>query len=277
MDLKKVHQIVNQFQKNIFKNSTHIDSGFFKSSFKGAGLQFKEHQIYNYGDEVRFIDWKLLARKNIAYIKTFEEERNVNVKVIIECCSNLILSHDGKSKFINILEMMAALILFAGKTKDSISIYFIGKKTIFLEKLNGENGILKMITILSSEGLVDDEGKPNIHNIFNFSINNFQDVFFRKLFEIKNGPFIVFSQYKFNQYEFFLKILGNKNTHFFELKCPFELECSRYKFVSTGLRVIKKMNEYEKEHNNKKIIKIDISKAPLLNFVSGLMSSETRI
>jgi len=278
MDLKKVHQIVNQFQKNIFKNSAHIDTGFFVSSFKGAGLQFKEHQVYNYGDEVRFIDWKLLAKKNTPYIKTFEEERNVNVKIIVECTPNLILSHDGKSKFLHILEMIAALILFAGKTKDNISLYLLGKKTIYIDHISGENGIVKMLTVLSSQGLVDDDAKPVIHEIYNYSISEFDEHYFRRLHEVKTGPFVVFSQFEFDQYEFYQKVLGRKNTHFFELKCPFEHELSKYSFLISGFGFIKKYEEVNDENLiNKKINKIDISSAPLIDFVSGLMSSETRI
>ena len=75
MDLKKVHDVANRFQRNVFRNSSHISSGFFASSFKGAGLQFKEHQVYNYGDEVRFIDWKLLARKKYPLYKNIRRRK----------------------------------------------------------------------------------------------------------------------------------------------------------------------------------------------------------
>ena len=45
---------------------------------------FKEHQIYSHGDDVRFIDWKLLAKSQTPYIKTFEEERNVEISIILD-------------------------------------------------------------------------------------------------------------------------------------------------------------------------------------------------
>ena len=62
MDLKKVNTVVSKLQASIFKNSNSFSIGMLKSHFRGTGLQFKEHQVYNYGDDVRFIDWSILAK-----------------------------------------------------------------------------------------------------------------------------------------------------------------------------------------------------------------------
>ena len=278
MDLKKVHSIANRFQKNIFKDSSFINSGFFASSFKGSGLQFKEHQIYNYGDEIRFIDWKLLARKNIPYIKTFEEERNVEVKIIIDCHKNYILSYDGISKFVNILEMCALLILFAGKTKDFISCYVLGKRPIVIKKLSGENGILKFISLLSNEGIVSDDGFLNLDNYINFCNDEFSNKNYSHLSEIKKGPFVIFSIPDKDKFDFFRKILRNENTHFFNLKCPFEKDLSKYRYTFTGLKINNRYRDIKDLDSCDKYIKnIFLDEMPLTSFVEGLMSHDKKL
>ena len=278
MDLKKVHSIVNQFQRNIFKNSSFIDNGFFASSFKGAGLQFKEHQIYTFGDELRFIDWKLLAKKNMPYIKTFEEERNIEVNVIVDCQPNLVLSHDGKCKFVNILEMLAILILFAGKTKDTVSLYLVGKKPLVIKKLAGENGLLKLITYLTKIGLFKEKGDPNIESIYDFCQDEFIKDSYRPLYSMKKGPFVIFSPFENGQYDFFRKMYSNKNTHFFKLQCPFEKERSMLRYKTAGIGFISKSLDHEnRESKNRKINYLEIDKTPLVGFVEGIMSNETRV
>lgn len=278
MDLQKVHSVVNRFQKGIFRNSSFFDSGFFASSFKGAGLQFKEHQVYNYGDEVRFIDWKLLARKNTPYIKTFEEERNVEVKIIVDCHPNFILSHDGKSKFITMIEMCAILILFAGKTKDKVSFYLVGNKIIRINNLSGEDGLIKLIARLGSIGLLNDDGKPIMSSIFDFCNNKFDQKVFKKIGDFKKGPFVIFSPFNDGQYGFFEKLFMNKNTHMFKLNCPFENEVKSYRFLTGGLKYITKL--LDKEDINSpatKIINIKLESTPLIDFVEGIRSNESRI
>lgn len=278
MDLKKVHEVANRFQRNVFKNSSHISAGFFASSFKGAGLQFKEHQVYNYGDEVRFIDWKLLARKNTPYVKTFEEERNVEVKIIIDCHLNYLLCHDGVSKFSNVLEMIAVLILFAGKTKDSVSCYFVGQRPLEIRKLSGENGLIKLISSLISSGLVEEDGTPKVGNLYDFCLNEFGERKYSQLLNLKKGPFVIFSIFDDSRYQYFKKIYGHKNTHFFNLKCPFEKEAGSFQLNVSGMKVVGKLlDQVEKEKRSKVVTIIDMENSPLVKFVEGIMSNEKRV
>ena len=276
MDLRSVHEVVNRFQKIIFKNSNYIDSGFFVSSFKGAGLQFKEHQVYSYGDELRFIDWKMLAKKNQPYIKTFEEERNINVKFIVDCHSNFVLSHKNKSKFVSILEMCAILIIFAGKTKDTVSIYFFGEKNFVVNNLCGNSGLLKLISTLNAYGLVDDGGNPNYNNFIKYCRNDFYKEKYDLIYGLNKGPFILFSIFNDGRYDLFKKLFAGKNTHFFEIRCPFEKDEGRFIFKTTGINCenkFKSMDLFEE----KRIVYLDIDKSPLVRFVEGIMSYEKRI
>ena len=84
MNIIEVRKIVGQIKTQLFKQSNSFSIGMLKSHFRGSGLQFKEHRQYTHGDDVRFIDWKILAKTGEPFIKTFEEERNVQIAVVID-------------------------------------------------------------------------------------------------------------------------------------------------------------------------------------------------
>ena len=84
MNLKEIEKVVGNIQEHLFRNSNSFSIGMLRSHFKGAGLQFKEHQVYAPGDDVRFIDWKLSAKTNTTFVKTFEEERNVEIHIFLD-------------------------------------------------------------------------------------------------------------------------------------------------------------------------------------------------
>lgn len=66
MDTSEVRKIVSNIKGSLFRNANSFSIGMLKSHFKGTGLKFKEHQVYSHGDDVRFIDWKMLAdRKSV--------------------------------------------------------------------------------------------------------------------------------------------------------------------------------------------------------------------
>ena len=91
MNLKEIERVVGMIQAHIFRNSNAYSAGMLKSHFRGSGLQFREHQVYVPGDDVRFIDWKLSARAPNVYVKTFEEERNVEIVVFVDLSHTLFL------------------------------------------------------------------------------------------------------------------------------------------------------------------------------------------
>ena len=84
MDITKVRKTVGKFKASLFKKANSHTIGMLKTNYRGTGLQFKEHQVYNFGDDVRFIDWKILAKTNQPYVRTFNEERNVEIVVVID-------------------------------------------------------------------------------------------------------------------------------------------------------------------------------------------------
>jgi uncharacterized protein (DUF58 family) len=81
-NLKRFSLIVN-------KHVTSVYSGQRKSAAAGRGISFKDHRIYAYGDDFRAIDWKVFARTDDLYIKNYEEERNLNVHILLDYSASM--------------------------------------------------------------------------------------------------------------------------------------------------------------------------------------------
>ncbi len=159
MNLKEIERVVGMIQSHIFKNSNAYATGMLKSHFRGSGLQFREHQVYVPGDDVRFIDWKLSARSPNVYIKTFEEERNVEMIVFIDLSHTLLYGYEGKSKLEAMIEITALLYLLAGETHDQVRVIIWGTKAINLPPKKGKEGLTLFISMLEKLGMLDANGK----------------------------------------------------------------------------------------------------------------------
>jgi uncharacterized protein (DUF58 family) len=162
MNLKEIERVVGMIQSQIFKNSNAYSAGMLKSHFRGSGLQFREHQVYVPGDDVRFIDWKLSARSPNVYIKTFEEERNVEIVICFDLSHTLLYGFEGKSKLEAMIEIVALLYLLAGETHDLVRVIIWGEKTINLPPKRGKEGLTIFISSLEKLGLLDENGKVNL-------------------------------------------------------------------------------------------------------------------
>ena len=162
MDLKAVERAVARIQTSLFKNSNSYSIGMLKSKFRGQGLQFKEHQIYMPGDDVRFIDWKLLAKTNTPYIKTFNEERNVEIVVVIDASPTMLQGHDDVSKLQASIEIACLLYLIAKETNDYVHTIVLADEVINFPKKNGEEGIVYFISELERRNILTKDGRVNI-------------------------------------------------------------------------------------------------------------------
>jgi uncharacterized protein (DUF58 family) len=159
MNLKEIERVVGMIQTHIFRNSNAYSSGMLKSHFRGSGLQFREHQVYVPGDDVRFIDWKLSARSPNIYVKTFEEERNVEIVVVIDLSHTLFYGFEGTSKLQAIIEIVGLLYLLAGTTHDLIRVIIWGEKTHNLPPKKGKEGLTLFISVLEKMSLLDKNAK----------------------------------------------------------------------------------------------------------------------
>ncbi len=159
MNLREIERVVGMIQTHIFRNSNAYSAGMLKSHFRGSGLQFREHQIYVPGDDVRFIDWKLSARSPNIYIKTFEEERNVEIVVFFDLSNTLLYGFEGVSKLQAMMEIVGLLYILAGETHDLVRVIIWGEKTLNLPPKKGREGLTLFISQLEKMGLLDENGK----------------------------------------------------------------------------------------------------------------------
>ncbi len=159
MNLKEIERVVGLIQSHIFKNSNAYASGMLKSHFRGSGLQFREHQIYVPGDDVRFIDWKLSAKSSNTYIKTFEEERNVEIVVFLDVTKTLFYGYNQISKLQALIEIVGLLYLLAGETQDVVRVNVWASKTYNLPPKKGKEGLTIFISLLEKLGLINENGQ----------------------------------------------------------------------------------------------------------------------
>jgi uncharacterized protein (DUF58 family) len=159
MNLKEIERIVGIIQSHVFKNSNSHAAGMLKSQFRGSGLQFREHQVYVPGDDVRFIDWKLSARSPKVYVKTFEEERNIEIVVFLDLSHTLLYGFQGVSKLQASIEIIALLYLLAGQNHDQIRVVIWGNKVVNLPPKKGKEGLTLFISTIQKMGLLDKNAK----------------------------------------------------------------------------------------------------------------------
>jgi hypothetical protein len=154
MNIKHIQKIAAQVQKNLFREASSASMGFFKSQFRGTGLQFREHQVYEPGDDVRFIDWKMSAKMSRTYIKTFEEERNVEVVVIIDLSPSLHMGEGLVSKLQAAAEIAILLALIAEKTKDKVKCHFLGTPSLDVQALQGRAFVAHFLSQLEKKQML---------------------------------------------------------------------------------------------------------------------------
>jgi uncharacterized protein (DUF58 family) len=159
LDIKQVRQSVARIKTSLFKNSNAYSIGMLRSHFRGGGLQFKDHQPYVHGDDVRFLDWKVYAKTKVAYMKTFEEERNVEIVVVIDTTTTMRSGYEGVSKLQVAIEICCLLYLLSSETGDFVHVVLWGGELVNLPKMAGERGIISLISALERNGVLDSEGR----------------------------------------------------------------------------------------------------------------------
>lgn len=122
-----------------------IFSGDYQSAFKGQGMSFAEVREYQYGDDVRSIDWNVTARTGIPHIKIFEEERELTVLLMVDI-SPSIFTGTFQSNHELIAEICAILAFSAIQNNDKVGLLlFSGKVELFIPPAKGKKHILRII------------------------------------------------------------------------------------------------------------------------------------
>ena len=108
--------------------SSNIFAGQYHSAFKGRGMAFSEVREYQFGDDVRDIDWNVTARFHRPYVKVFEEERELNVMLLIDVSGSLEFGTQVQLKKDMVTEIAATLAFSAIQNNDKIGVIFFSDK-----------------------------------------------------------------------------------------------------------------------------------------------------
>ena len=137
--------------------SHNIFAGQYHSAFKGRGMSFSEVREYQYGDDVRDIDWNVTARFNKPYIKVFEEERELTVMLLVDLSDSLDFGTSVRTKRETLTEIAATIAFAAIQNNDKIGvIFFTDKVEKFIPPQKGRKHILYII-----RELINFEPKSN--------------------------------------------------------------------------------------------------------------------
>ena len=145
--LKKVRQIEIKTRGL----SLNIFAGQYHSAFKGRGMAFSEVREYQFGDDIRDIDWNVTARYSKPFIKVFEEERELTVMLLIDVSSSQDFGTHHSVKRDMVTEMAATLAFSAIQNNDKIGVIFFSDKIEkFIAPKKGKKHILYIIRELIS-------------------------------------------------------------------------------------------------------------------------------
>ena len=156
--LKQVRQIEIRTKGLV----NQVFSGEYHSVFKGRGMEFSEVREYQFGDDIRNIDWNVTARFGHPFIKVFEEERELTVMLMVDLSGSLMFGSVSKTKQRVAAELTAILAFSALKNNDKVGlILFTDKIEKFVPPRKGNKHVLRIIREVLSfqpEGNATDIG-----------------------------------------------------------------------------------------------------------------------
>ena len=146
MDANELLKKVRKIEIKTKGLSRNIFAGEYHSAFKGRGMTFSEVREYQYGDDIRDIDWNVTARQNHPYIKVYEEERELTMMLLVDVSGSRLFGAVGESKREMIAEIAATLAFSASQNNDKIGVIFFSSKVEkFIPPKKGMRHILFMI------------------------------------------------------------------------------------------------------------------------------------
>lgn len=146
MDANELIKKVRKIEIKTRGLSSNIFAGQYHSAFKGRGMAFSEVREYQYGDDVRDIDWNVTARFNKPYVKVFEEERELTVMLLVDMSGSLDFGTSGMYKKDMVAEIAATLAFAAIQNNDKIgAIFFTDRIEKFIPPQKGRKHILYII------------------------------------------------------------------------------------------------------------------------------------
>ncbi len=252
MDTKELLKKVRKIEIKTRRLSDHIFSGEYHTSFKGRGMTFSEVRQYQYGDDIRAIDWNVTARYNEAHVKVFEEERELTMMLMVDISGSESFGSKNQFKKDIVTEIAATMAFSATQNNDKIGlILFSDQIELYIPPKKGKSHVLRII-----RELIEFEPKSNKTDVS-------QALKFLSGTQKKKAIVFLISDFMSEEYEHTLKIASKKHDitgiRVFDIreeKLPnlgmvpmLDAETGETQLVNTGSKAIRM--EYEKEYQNK--------------------------
>jgi len=252
MDTKELLKKVRKIEIKTKRLSNHIFSGEYHSSFKGRGMTFSEVRQYQYGDDIRNIDWNVTARYNEAHVKVFEEERELTMVLMVDISGSEGFGSKSQFKKDIVTEIAATMAFSATQNNDKIGlILFSDNVELYIPPKKGRSHVLRII-----RELIEFEPKSHKTDIS-------QALKFLSGTQKKKAIVFVISDFMSENYEQTLKIASKKHDitgvrvyDIREEKIPnlgmvhmLDAETGKIQLVDTGSKSVR-MN-YEKHYHDR--------------------------
>lgn len=146
MDTKELLKKVRKIEIKTRRLSDHIFGGEYHSTFKGRGMTFSEVRQYQFGDDVRNIDWNVTARYNEPFVKVFEEERELTMMLMADVSGSKFFGTKNQFKEEIVTEIAATLAFSATQNNDKIGlILFSDEVELYIPPKKGRSHVLRII------------------------------------------------------------------------------------------------------------------------------------
>ncbi|BFM42644.1 DUF58 domain-containing protein [Flavobacterium sp. CFS9] len=252
MDTKELLKKVRKIEIKTKRLSNHIFSGEYHSSFKGRGMTFSEVRQYQYGDDIRNIDWNVTARYNEAHVKVFEEERELTMVLMVDISGSEGFGSKSQFKKDIVTEIAATMAFSATQNNDKIGlILFSDNVELYIPPKKGRSHVLRII-----RELIEFEPKSHKTDIS-------QALKFLSGTQKKKAIVFMISDFMSENYEQTLKIASKKHDitgvrvyDIREEKIPnlgmvsmLDAETGKIQLVNTGSKTVR-LN-YEKHYQDR--------------------------
>ena len=146
METKDLLKKVRKIEIKTRRLSDHIFSGEYHTSFKGRGMTFSEVRPYQFGDDIRNIDWNVTARYNEAHVKVFEEERELTMMLMVDISGSERFGSKNQFKEEIVTEIAATMAFSATQNNDKIGlILFSDQIELYIPPKKGKSHVLRII------------------------------------------------------------------------------------------------------------------------------------
>ncbi|MEM8998740.1 MAG: DUF58 domain-containing protein [Bacteroidota bacterium] len=200
MDTKELLKKVRKIEIKTRRLSDHIFGGEYHSTFKGRGMTFSEVRQYQFGDDVRAIDWNVTARYNEPFVKVFEEERELTMMLIVDVSGSALFGTNSQFKKDIITEISATLAFSAMQNNDKVGlILFSNEVELFIPPKKGKSHVLRIIRELLE--FKPKSSETNITEALKFLSNVIK----------KKAIVFILSDFITDEYGTTLRIVGNKH------------------------------------------------------------------